>query len=249
MVTLGHKKLFSLGFTILLSIVTEWIVVRYYWTNLDGWDRVICAGMLGVFWTTIWAAWWYVAEESDMGVKRRAFLVTIAMSIMMVFNAGMVWAATKVARAEGRGQKVAMYNSAQRMQELKAMDPRVAREIVKQEAALAKAEAERTERAELARKASGEDQATWGDWAKEYCSFLVFIVPLLSALLGKALLGYEIMKPGGAKGYLPTSGNKGQDRGGAGSGPDKFDLGRARPATAEDYRHGAGDRGSRSGKP
>jgi len=216
--------------SILLGITTELVVLGYYWGNLSGWWRVLTIGLFFVAYVQLFASWWYVQEDEDRPVIRTSFIVSLGLAIVMAFNAGMILITrtdenkAKAARAEATKIEASKIDQESRAKIAQiqaesdatkaAKDWRVAREIRLERENKAKLEAEAKRREDLQKAAApkpepanaeGQDFADFIDFAKWYCRVLVFLVPILSAIVGKFTMGYVISLPGGAEPGRPTS--------------------------------------------
>src|SRR5262245_56522807 len=148
----------------------------------------------------------------------------------MAFNAGMILITrtdenkARIARAEtakveaNKLDQESRAKIAQIQAESDALaaskDWRVAREARLERENKAKLEAEAKKREELQnaaapkpepQAAASDDFKDFIDFAKWYCRVLVFLVPILAAIIGKFTLGYVISLPGGAEPGRPTS--------------------------------------------
>lgn len=225
-----QKKAFAMMGSILLGFTTELVVLGYYWGNLSGWWRVLTIGLFFVAYVQLWASWWYVSEDEDRPVIVTSFFTSLGLALIMAFNAGMILITrtdenkAKSARAEAakieaeRLDQESRAKIAQIQAESDALAAsknwRIAREARLERETKAKLEAEAKRRQELQSAAAPktepapaetEDFRDFIDFAKWYCRVLVFLIPILAAIIGKFALGYVISLPGGAEPGRPSS--------------------------------------------
>ncbi len=218
-----QKKTFAMVGSILLGFTTELVVLGYYWGNLSGWWRVLTIGLFFVAYVQLWASWWYVSEDEDRPVITTSFFTSLGLALIMAFNAGMILITrTDEAKAKNARIEAAKIEAEKTDQETRAKiaqiqaesdalaasrDWRTAREARLERENKAKIEAEARRRKDLQEAAAPKTEPTAADagdfrdfidFARWYCRVLVFLVPILAAIIGKFTLGYVISLPGGA---------------------------------------------------
>lgn len=192
--------LYSLGGALLISLVTEIVTANHYWKTLSGIALVAVMGILFVTWTQIWTTAWAIMETQDKGVRRVAYGASLFVTLAMIVNAGFILAT----RNKENREDVKVRQEKTQIEDLKGLDPGVAKEILKQRAAERKQEREDQKREKALNATGRKEETSMADIAEGYMSFWVFIVPFGIAALAKFVVLAMIALPGGASGYLPT---------------------------------------------
>jgi len=169
-------------------------------------------------WTTAWA----VLESQYKGVKRVAYGASLFVTLAMIVNGGFILAT----RNKENREDVKTRQEKAQVEDLRGVDPSVAREILRQSAEERRQERKDQER-EKALNASGrKPETSLSDIADGYMSFWVFIVPVAVADLAKFTVLATISLPDGDSGYLPS-------RGQSPVGPTPTPSGPSNPAPQE----------------
>jgi hypothetical protein len=191
--------IYSMGGALLISLVTEIITATHYWRMLSGVPLIAIGGLAFVAWTQIWSTAWAVWERQDKTVQRVAYAASLFVTLMMIVNAGFVLS------TRGRENKddVRARQEKVEIEELKGLDHRVAREILRQRAEERKQRAEEEKR-EKALNETGRHETSLSDIRDSYMDFWIYVVPFAMATLAKFCVLAAISLPGGASGYLPS---------------------------------------------
>ena len=120
---------YSLGGALLISLVTEVVTANHYWKTLSGIALVACVGILFVFWTQIWTTAWAIMETQDKGVRRVAYGASLFVTMAMILNSGFILAT----RNQENKDDVKSRQEKSKVEDLKGLDPGVARELLKQQ--------------------------------------------------------------------------------------------------------------------
>jgi len=132
-------------------------------------------------------------------VEQVAYGASLFVTLVMIVNAGFVLST----RGHENKDDVRARQEKAEIEELKDLDPRVAREILKQRAEERKQKAEEEKR-EKALNDSGRRETSIADIRDYYMDFWIYVVPFGMATLAKFFVLAAISLPGGASGYLPS---------------------------------------------
>jgi hypothetical protein len=215
--------LYSLGGALLISLVTEIVTANHYWKTLSGIALVAVVGILFVTWTQVWTTAWAVLESQDKGVKRVAYGASLFVTLAMIVNGGFILAT----RNKENREDVRTRQEKAQVEDLRGLDPIVAREILRQRAEERRQERKDQERERAINDTGRKEETSLSDIADGYMSFWVFIVPFAVAALAKFIVLGAIALPGGASGYLPS---RGQSPVGPTPGPTPTPSGPSNPA-------------------
>lgn len=169
----------------------------------------------------IWCKAWAVLESQDKGVKRVAYGASLFVTLAMIVNGGFILATRN---KENREDVKARQEKAQ-VEDLRGLDPSVAKEILRQRAEERRQERKDQEREKALNDTGRKHETSMANIADGYISFWVFIVPFAVAALAKFTVLGAIALPGGASGYLPSRGQSP-----LGTGPTPAPPGPSNPA-------------------
>lgn len=203
MASINNKNgvmVYTLGGAMLISLVTEVVTANHYWKTLTGIALVAVLGIGFVAWTQLWTTAWAVMETQDKRVQRVAYWASFAVTLAMIVNAAFILATRS---QENQDDRKARQEKLQ-IEELKSLDPAVARELLKQKGAESARDADERRREKSINDTGRKTETSIGDIAAAYIAFWVFIVPFGIAALAKFVVLSMIALPGGASGYLPS---------------------------------------------
>lgn len=120
----------------------------------------------------------------------------------MVVNGGFILAT----RNKENREDVKTRQEKAQVEDLRGLDPTVAREILRQRAEERRQERKDQEREKALNDSGRKQETSLSDIADGYMSFWVFIVPFAVAALAKFTVLGAITLPDGASGYLPSRG-------------------------------------------
>jgi hypothetical protein len=176
------------------------VTANHYWKTLSGIALVAVVGILFVTWTQVWTTAWAVLESQDKGVKRVAYGASLFVTLAMIVNGGFILAT----RNKENREDVKTRQEKAQVEDLRGLDPIVAKEILKQRAEERRQERKDQERERAMNDTGRKEETSLSDIADGYMSFWVFIVPFAVAALAKFIVLGAIALPGGASGYLPS---------------------------------------------
>lgn len=214
--------IFAMGAMALITLATTLIVGAHYWQMLSGIFLISLVGLTLPDWAAWWATYWHARAtkkgEEDARVSVTCLIVSGAMSIVMILNAGAVlatwWDDKRAIEAQSRSDKAstellatknagntdAIKARGQVVQQMKASGAteRTVREYMKSEADRDKVKAINSGEEKVASSGPVYESQVPGP-VKAYMGFWVYIVPFIVGLFGVFAIIISVALPGGAE--------------------------------------------------
>lgn len=217
-----HIMIFAMGAMVLITLATTVIVGAHYWEMLSGIFLIALIGLTLPDWAAWWATYWHAKATKEGNEDSRVAVTTLvvsgAMSLVMILNAGAVlavwWDDKQKTEAETR-------TSSAELEKQKAVntgntDAIEARGRVVQQMRAAgatnatiqaylKTEAERDKAKAMASRPAAEAPAPVAyagqvpEAVRKYMAFWVYIVPFLCGLIGVFAIVVAVALPGGVE--------------------------------------------------
>ncbi len=215
-----HIMIFAMGAMVLITLATTVIVGAHYWEMLSGIFLIALIGLTLPDWAAWWATYWHAKATKEGNEDSRVAVTTLvvsgAMSLVMILNAGAVLAVwwddkqkaaseTRTSSAEIEKQKTANAGNTE------AIEAR-GRVVQQMRAAGAtnatiqqylKTEADRDKAKTLTARPVAESPAPAAhagqvpEAVRRYMAFWVYIVPFLCGLIGVFAIVIAVALPGG----------------------------------------------------
>lgn len=215
-----HIMIFAMGAMALITLATTVIVGAHYWEMLSGVFLIALVGLTLPDWAAWWATYWHAKATKDGNEDKRvavtSLLVSAAMSLVMILNAGAVlavwWDDKQKLASETRSSESDL--AKQKAKSAGNTDAIEARGRVVQQMRAAGAtnatiqqylrtEAERDKANALTTRPSTETQMATAyisqvpEAVRRYMAFWVYIVPFLCGLFGVFAIVVAVALPGG----------------------------------------------------